>query len=35
MLRSWGSFNQDNINVSIFGQRQAEAVQLMDRAGYE
>lgn len=35
MLRSWGSFNQDNINVSIFGQRQSEAVQLMDRAGYE
>ncbi|WP_193564698.1 MULTISPECIES: extracellular solute-binding protein [Psychrobacter] len=35
MLRSWGSFKQDDINVSIFGQRQAEAVQLMDRAGYE
>ena len=35
MLRSWGPFKQDDINVSIFGQRQAEAIQLMDRAGYE
>lgn len=35
MLRSWGSFTQDDINVSIFGQRQAEAIQLMDRVGYE
>lgn len=35
LLRSWGTFNQDNINVSVFGQRQAQAVQLMDRAGYE
>ncbi|WP_019674108.1 Fe(3+) ABC transporter substrate-binding protein [Psychrobacter lutiphocae] len=35
LLRSWGSFNQDDINVTIFGQRQAEAVQLMDRAGYQ
>ncbi|PNK61631.1 extracellular solute-binding protein [Psychrobacter sp. FDAARGOS_221] len=35
LLRSWGPFKQDDINVSIFGQRQAQAVQLMDRAGYE
>lgn len=35
MLRSWGTFTQDDINVSIFGQRQAEAIQLMDRVGYE
>lgn len=35
MLRSWGTFNQDDINVSVFGQRQGEAVELMDRAGYE
>ncbi|WP_230659004.1 extracellular solute-binding protein [Psychrobacter sp. I-STPA10] len=35
MLKSWGTFKQDDINVSIFGQRQAEAIQLMDRAGYE
>ena len=35
MLRSWGPFKQDDINVTVFGQRQAEATQLMDRAGYE
>ncbi|WP_227428756.1 extracellular solute-binding protein [Psychrobacter sp. I-STPA6b] len=35
MLKSWGPFKQDDINVSIFGKRQAEAIQLMDRAGYE
>lgn len=35
MLQSWGTFKQDDINVSIFGKRQAEAIQLMDRAGYE
>ncbi len=35
MLRSWGPFKQDDINVSVFGQRQGEAVKLMDRAGYE
>lgn len=35
MLNSWGEFKQDDINVTVFGKRQSEAVKLMDRAGYE
>lgn len=31
---AWGEFHQDLINVSEAGARQAEAVKLMDRAGY-
>ncbi len=30
----WGSFKQDQINLSEAGKRQAEAVRLMDRARY-
>lgn len=33
-LRSWGEFKADNINVSEAGRLQAEAVKMMDRAGY-
>ncbi len=32
---SWGTFKQDTINVAEAGKRQAEAVKLMDRAGYK
>lgn len=34
LLRSWGEFKQDSINVEIAGRLQAEAVMLMDRADY-
>lgn len=33
-IAAWGSFRQDPINVSQAGALQAEAVKLMDRAGY-
>lgn len=31
----WGTFKQDEINVSVAGKLQVEAVKLMDRAGYK
>jgi len=34
-VAAWGSFKQDTINVSKAGSLQAEAVKLMDRAGYK
>ena len=34
MLRSWGSFKQDDINVQKFGSLQTQAIQMMDKAGY-
>jgi iron(III) transport system substrate-binding protein len=34
-VASWGRFKQDTINVSEAGRRQAQAVKLMDRAGYK
>ena len=34
-LPTWGTFKQDTINVAEAGKRQAEAVKLMDRAGYK
>lgn len=33
-VQAWGDFRQDPINVNEAGARQAEAVKLMDRAGY-
>lgn len=35
LLSSWGEFKQNNINVSLAGELQDEAVKLMDEAGYE
>lgn len=35
LLASWGDFKADTIDVSVYGSRQAEAVQLMDRAGFK
>lgn len=35
MLRSWGDFKQDDINVQKFGALQTQAIQLMDIAGYK
>jgi iron(III) transport system substrate-binding protein len=34
-VAAWGNFKQDTINVSEAGRRQAQAVMLMDRAGYK
>jgi len=34
-VAAWGTFKQDTINVAEAGKRQAEAVKLMDRAGYK
>lgn len=31
---NWGSFKHDDINLAEAGKRQADAVRLMDRAGY-
>jgi iron(III) transport system substrate-binding protein len=33
-VASWGTFKQNTINVNKAGELQAEAVKLMDRAGY-
>jgi len=35
MLRSWGSFKKDDINVQKFGELQTQAIQMMDKAGYK
>lgn len=35
LLRSWGPFKADDINVQKFGELQADAIQLMDKAGYK
>jgi iron(III) transport system substrate-binding protein len=34
-VAAWGSFKHDTINVAEAGKRQAQAVMLMDRAGYK
>lgn len=34
LIKAWGDYRQDLINVSQAGAMQAEAVKLMDRAGY-
>lgn len=35
LLKSWGEFTQDNINVQKFGALQTQAIQMMDKAGYK
>ncbi len=35
MLRSWGQFKKDDINVQKFGELQTQAIQMMDKAGYK
>lgn len=34
VVAAWGEFRADPVNVSVAGKRQAEAVRLMDRAGW-
>lgn len=35
LVKSWGDFKADALNVEVAGKRQVEAVKLMDRAGYQ
>ncbi|KAA2285256.1 extracellular solute-binding protein [Arenimonas fontis] len=35
VVQAWGPFRPDPVNVSVAGRRQAEAVRLMDRAGWQ
>ncbi|MGB3621156.1 MAG: extracellular solute-binding protein [Ketobacter sp.] len=34
LVKSWGDFKADQLPVEVAGQRQGEAIKLMDRAGY-
>ena len=34
LVTGWGEFRSDDLNVSVAGARQVQAVKLMDRAGY-
>lgn len=34
-LQDWGEFKADTINMSVLGENNAEAVKLMDRAGWK
>jgi iron(III) transport system substrate-binding protein len=33
-VASWGEFKADTLPVEVAGKRQAEAIRLMDRAGW-
>ena len=35
LLKSWGSFKADKVNLSILGIKNSEAVKLFDKAGWE
>ena len=35
LLKSWGSFKADDVNLSVLGAKNAEAVKLFDLAGWE
>lgn len=35
ILNSWGEFKADNLNLSLLGKNNADAVLLMDRAGWK
>jgi iron(III) transport system substrate-binding protein len=35
IVKAWGSFKQDDMNLAQAGKLQAQAVKLMDRAGYK
>jgi iron(III) transport system substrate-binding protein len=35
ILKSWGKFKADNLNLSLLGKYNADAVLLMDRAGWK
>lgn len=35
LVKSWGSFKSDQLNLDVLGQNNAEAVRIMDRAGWK
>ena len=35
LLKSWGTFKYDKLNLSVLGANNAEAVKLFDKAGWE
>ena len=35
LVAKWGDFQENNMNVAKYGELQAEAIKLMDRAGYK
>lgn len=35
LVKSWGSFKSDKLNLDILGRNNAEAVRTMDRAGWK
>lgn len=35
LLKSWGEFKADSLNLSVLGENNAEAVRIMDRAGWK
>lgn len=35
LIKEWGEFKQDNMDVYIFGEKQQEAVSLMQEVGYK
>ena len=34
-VASWGTFRENEINLKNAGEKQAQAIKLMDRAGYK
>jgi iron(III) transport system substrate-binding protein len=34
-LDSWGKFKEDNLNAGVYGRNNAEALRIMDRAGWK
>ena len=35
LVKSWGEFKSDKVNLDILGKNNAEAVRIMDRAGWK
>ncbi len=35
LVKSWGEFKADNLNLDVLGKNNAEAVRIMDRAGWK
>lgn len=35
VVAAWGDFKRDSLNASIYGQNNAEALKIMDRAGWQ
>ncbi len=35
VVAAWGTFKRDSLNASIYGQNNAEALKIMDRAGWQ